>query len=102
MNTKEHSIKKRMFIAAIMLGFVLMLIPSASAQTTTSNPYSNTVYITVDSINGDTSSTINCFTEGSDGKFESGPEGDATLIMVNRQPHYIWCVIGIKKTINLA
>lgn len=84
-------------IAALIIGF--SLIPSASAQTTTTTPkpFTNTVAISIDSIYGDTTSTINCFTEGSDGKFESDLNGDATLIMANRQPHYMWCIISIKK-----
>jgi hypothetical protein len=55
-----------------------------------------TVGIYVDSKDGLTDTSINCFTEGDDGKFNT-VDGDATLFMENRTPHKIWCVINIKR-----
>jgi hypothetical protein len=55
-----------------------------------------TVGIFVDSKDGLTDTSINCFTEGDDGKFTT-VDGDATLIMENREPHKMWCVINIKR-----
>lgn len=83
-------------IGAFFVALMIVIIPSASAQTSP-NPYTDTVGIMVDSIGGDTNAVINCKTEGSDGQFKTGPEGDATLIMVNRTPHKIICEITIKK-----
>jgi len=90
---------KKLWIAGIAaIGVGVSVISVASAQTSTPpRPYSNTVGIYIDSIYGDTSGTINCWTEGSNGRFETGPEGDATLFMTNRQPHKIKCEISIKR-----
>lgn len=88
--------KKRWIAAIAAIGLGLMVIPGASAQST-APPFMNTIGIFVDSINGDTSTSINCWTEGHDGRFATGPEGDATLMMVNRTPHLILCAINIKK-----
>lgn len=89
--------KKRWIATTLALGIGLaVMIPGAEAQSTTP-PYANTIGIMVDSINGDTNTTINCFTEGYDGRFAT-TAGDGTLIMVNRLPHSMYCVINIKKT----
>jgi hypothetical protein len=64
---------------------------NAEAQTPPA-PYNTTVAVMVDSLNGDTKSTIDC---RRDGQFET-INGDATLIMVNRQPHKMICVITIR------
>jgi hypothetical protein len=82
-------------IGGLFSALMIIIIPSASAQTSPT-PYKNTVGVMIDSINGDTSTDINCFTEGSAGRF-STVNGDATLIMANRVPHTMVCVINIKK-----
>lgn len=96
--------KKRWIAVAAALGIGLMVIPGASAQTTTTTPkpFMSTVGVMVDSINGDTSTVINCWTEGYDGRFASdlASKGDATLLMVNRKPHLILCAINIKSNQN--
>jgi hypothetical protein len=85
-------------ILCIISGLTFLIVPFATADTTPftpHDPYTTRVGVFIDSYNNDTSSYINCFTEGV--QQPSGLEGDVTLFMENRSPHTIWCVITIKK-----
>lgn len=87
---------KRWFVVLMALPIGLIVLMNGASAQTTPTPYMTTVGVMVDSINSDTSSVINCFTEGSNGRFNT-VNGDATLIMANRTPHTIICTINIKK-----
>lgn len=78
-------------LAAVTFG---VLVASPALAEDPPPPYNTTVAVMVDSLLGDTESTIDCH---QDGEFET-VNGDATLIMTNRQPHTITCVIKIESS----
>ena len=86
----------RRYVAALGAGVALtagVIAAQGSASATVPPPASNTtVGVMVDSIDGLTRTNINCYR---DGQFQT-VNGDATLIMTNRTPHTMICVITIR------
>ena len=87
---------KKLLVGLGLAGICLIGSGVALAEDDEPDIPKTTVGIFIDSKDGLTDTSINCFTEGQDGKFTT-VDGDATLFMENRTPHKMWCVINIKR-----
>ena len=79
-----------------MIGMGLIGTGVALAQNSDPVTPKTSVGISIDSKDRLTDTSINCYTEGQDGRFNT-VNGDGTLFMENREPHTMRCIIQIKR-----